>query len=432
MIEHFSSFSFRDPGGRVYVHKGRILRWLRAEAAVDVLEFLRTPVARTLTEGGQMVSSRALEKDEVPKDVGSSGEWLEHSRVWFPSFPYEWIPEMLHDAGQLTLDLARDVMFAGFELKDATPFNVLFEGSRPVFIDVASVQKTDSGVWTWHAYAQFVQSFLLPLLAHRVTGIRMEWIFARSRNGIAPSELTDLPGLWRSRVGRRAVARPRLFERKSASGAASRPSKKAPDPEVTRFVRGRLFRSLDRDLRSVYPPDPVRNDVTAYAAERGKIEADHTTQKQAVVTGWLEKLRAKRVLDVGANTGDYSQMAADGGAKVVSIDKAPEALSLLYRRASSKRADVQPLLVDLMRPTPSIGWRNGEHASFLDRAAGQFDVILFLAVIHHVVINDRVPLEKLFELLATLTTGAAIVEFVAREDDNFVRVSRGRDQLFYA
>jgi hypothetical protein len=166
MIEHFSSFSFRDPGGRVYVHKGRILRWLRAEAAVDVLEFLRTPVARTLTEGGQMVSSRPLEKDEVPKDVGSSGEWLEHSRVWFPSFPYEWIPEMLHDAGQLTLDLARDVMFAGFELKDATPSNVLFEGSRPVFIDVASVQKTDSGVWTWHAYAQFVQSFLLPLLAH--------------------------------------------------------------------------------------------------------------------------------------------------------------------------------------------------------------------------------------------------------------------------
>jgi hypothetical protein len=87
--------------------------------------------------------------------------------------------------------------------------------------------------------------------------------------------------------------------------------------------------------------------------------------------------------------------------------------------------------VDLMRPTPSVGWMNAEHASFLERARGQFDTILFLAVIHHVVINDRVPMRHLLQLLADLTASNLLIEFVAREDPNFVRVARGRDQLFW-
>ncbi len=138
------------------------------------------------------------------------------------------------------------------------------------------------------------------------------------------------------------------------------------------------------------------------------------------------------MLDIGCNVGEYSELAARLGASVISVDKAPEAVRAVYRNSLASGLDIQPLLVDVVRPTPAIGWRNAEHPSFLDRAEGRFDVVLLLAVIHHIVINDRVPLPDLFRTLAKLTTATLIIEFVSREDPNFIIIARGRDHLFHA
>jgi SAM-dependent methyltransferase len=429
MLKHSSPVSFRDPEARLYVSDGRVLRFLHASAAGPIIAFIQSPAAASLVSAGHLVSSVQRTASDLQTDAEVPGEWLEHERIWFPSFPFEWAPEMLYEAGLLTLTVTETAMRAGFELKDATPFNVLFKGSQPVFIDVASFQRFDSAVITWHAYAQFVESFILPLLVYRLSGLRVDWVFAHSRDGLHPSELRNFPGLWRSSAGRRYVLLPRLFESRQPHPPSAKTTRQR-DTEVARFVRERLYRSLRRSLRSLYPPDPPGTDVVEYAASRSNQEAEQTHIKRQTVEEWLRRINPRRVLDVGANTGEYSLLAASLGASVVSIDKAPEAISALYRRSFAARADVQPLLVDLMRPTPAIGWNNAEHPSFLDRARSQFDAVLFLAVIHHVVINDRVPLEDLFRLLADLTTSWLIAEFVSREDSNFVLVSRGRDSLF--
>jgi SAM-dependent methyltransferase len=427
--EQFSSLSFRDPDGRVHIVDNRVFRFLRESIASPVVGFVTSAAAQKLVASHQLISSARRSIEEIPASISEPGQWLEHERIWFSSFPFEWAPEMLHAAGVLTLTVAEAALLEGVELKDATPFNVLFSGSQPVFIDVASIQRMNSRQLTWHAYAQFVQSFVLPLLAHRITGMRMEWIFSVKRDGLAPSDLQHLPGLWRFRAGRRYVLLPRLFTSEKAEkppGAV----KKEHDAEVSAYVRRRLYSGLRRDLRSLFPRGPSRSDVTEYRAARAQEEAEQTAAKLGQVKDWLKVLKPRRVLDIGANTGDYSLVAARLGASVVAIDKVPEAISLLYRRCRSESADIQPLVVDLMRPTPPVGWMNAEHKSFVERARGQFDTILFLAVIHHVVINDRVPLRYLLELLADLTASNLLIEFVAREDPNFVRVARGRDQLF--
>ena len=41
---------------------------------------------------------------------------------------------MLWEAGRLTLDLGRAVLAEDYGLKDATPLNILFRGSEPVFL----------------------------------------------------------------------------------------------------------------------------------------------------------------------------------------------------------------------------------------------------------------------------------------------------------
>ena len=113
----------------------------------------------------------------------------------------------------------------------------------------------------------------------------------------------------------------------------------------------------------------------------------------------------------------------------MAIDCDPVVVGNLWRRASAAAKDVLPLVVDLSRPTPSVGWRNEESKSFLDRAEGQFDMVLALAVVHHLLVTERVPLQEILKQVDRLTSRAAIVEFVGPEDSMFRRLTRGRDAL---
>ena len=88
-----------------------------------------------------------------------------------------------------------------------------------------------------------------------------------------------------------------------------------------------------------------------------------------------------------------------------------------------------PLVVNLARPTASTGWRNRECPSFLERARGNFDVVFMLAVIHHMLVTERVPLDDILKLAAELTNDLLVVEFVTPEDAMFKRLVRGREEL---
>ncbi len=100
---------------------------MNGEAAQTLEEFLRTRTAKEAVESGRLISSTRL-----------AGDLYEHERIAFPSYPYEWPPEMLSAAGLLTIELAQSAIKESFGLKDASPYNVLFCGSRPVFVDVLS------------------------------------------------------------------------------------------------------------------------------------------------------------------------------------------------------------------------------------------------------------------------------------------------------
>src|SRR5206468_10659335 len=127
--------SFRDPAGSVIRSRDRILRIVRPEFVAELEAFLCTQIARQSIESGALISSERI-PGEALEGVHADEAVYEHERVPFPSYPYEWPPEMLHAAGLLTLDLAVTALEEGYGLKDGTPYNVLFRGPRPVFVDV--------------------------------------------------------------------------------------------------------------------------------------------------------------------------------------------------------------------------------------------------------------------------------------------------------
>ena len=120
------------------------------------------------------------------------------------------------------------------------------------------------------------------------------------------------------------------------------------------------------------------------------------------------------VWDLGCNDGRYSRIASDGADVVVAIDSDRHVVDALYR-ALRDDADrkVLPLVVDLGDPSPAIGWRNAERATLLDR--GSPELVLCLALVHHLSISGNVPLREVVRWLRALDS-EVVIEFPDRGD----------------
>ncbi|HXP83361.1 MAG TPA: class I SAM-dependent methyltransferase [Bryobacteraceae bacterium] len=432
--------SFRDPAGAVFRHQGRILRAVQPAFVPQLESFLATPMAREAMASGRMAGTVRLSGAES-SGLGLEPEIVfEHERIPFASYPYEWPAEMLQAAGVLTLDLAAAALEAGFGIKDATPYNVLFRGSGAVFVDVLSFERRNPSDATWMAYAQFVRTFLVPLAAHKYLGMAPGDVLAAHRDGLEPETVYRWTGWWRRLTPPLLglVSLPVWLGRRE-SEAVYRP-KPAASSEQARFILQGLLRSCRRQLNALAPLAGEQSVWTDYLGHKSLYGPQQLAQKEDFVREALELGGSRRVLDVGANEGHFSFLAARAGASVVAIDSDPTVVGSIWRAARRERGaeplDVLPLVVDLARPTAATGWRNQECESFLERACGgsdgaggQFDLVLMLAVLHHLLVSDRIPLEDVLALAADLTRGYAVIEFVAPEDPMFQRIVRGREQL---
>jgi len=424
--------SFRDPAGRVVLLPECVLRAVRADAVPDLDAFLSSPSATTLGISGNLVRTTtldaaavaALERDPaVANIIRGAARVLEHERIWFPAYPYEWSPAMLFDAALLTLSLAEGLLPSALGLKDATPYNILFRGAQPVFVDVLSVERREPRDATWLPYAQFVRTFLLPLLAWQRYKLPLRDVFLAHRDGLEPEDVYRIAGplvrLSSPMLG--LVAMPTWLGAKLMS-----------DPERARFVLSAQLRGLRKTLYKVAPRED-KSTWSDYMKSHSYSDAHFAGKEKFVRDALAETAPGNSptsVLDVGCNTGFFSFLAAErAGTQVVALDYDPEVIDRVFREARKRNADVLPLVVDLTRPSPATGWRNSEAASFLDRARGRFDLVFMLAVIHHMLVSERIPLEDILDLAADLTRDAAVIEYVDPSDVMFRRLTRGRDAL---
>jgi len=356
---------------------------------------------------------------------------VEHEPVPFTNYPYEWTTEMLHSAATLTLQLARAAMRAGFVLKDATPYNVMFHGPRPVFLDLLSFRRRDPLESMWPPYAQFVRTFVYPLLACEYFGLRLDELLLVHRDGLEPGRMLDLCPLYRRLLPPflGSVTVPALLEGRDKDLSPHRYGvRKARDTDEATFLLERLFARANR-LLGERPPQPRRSAALSYMDSGHNYRETEFAEKERFLGKAFEKWPPACVLDIGCNTGHFSLIAARNGARVVAIDHDPDAAGILWRSACAENLDILPLAMDIARPPGACGWANRECISFLDRARGQFDYVLLLALIHHLLVNERIPLLTIVELAAELTTRFAVIEYVDPADSQFQRIARGRDAL---
>ncbi|HEV7681156.1 MAG TPA: class I SAM-dependent methyltransferase [Pyrinomonadaceae bacterium] len=435
--------SFRDPAGRVFFLNERVLRVVAREGLPDLERFLNTELARALIARGQLVKTTFLDSD-THKLILPDGELgmipsatngnrvVEHERISPRSFPYEWSPRMLHAAGSLTLDLADAALDEGFSLKDATPYNVLFQASQPIFVDVLSFESREPNDPTWLPFNQFIRTILLPLLVNKHFGLRLDQLLLANREGLEPADVAKLcgPSHKLKPVFLSLVFLPSWLGNKGSNTNDSiYQPRRLKNPEQAKFILKQQLKRLRRQLTKL---EPARRDSdwSQYMSEKRHFSDEYLQAKESFVSAALENAKAQNVLDVGCNTGHFSRLAARNGSRVVAIDQDPAVVDAVWTQAVADKLNILPLVVNLARPTPAVGWRNQECPSFLERARGSFDLVLMLAVLHHLLVSEQIPLPEILRLAAELTTESLVIEFVAPNDPMFRSLVRGREELY--
>jgi hypothetical protein len=407
--------SYRDREGRVFYAGDQVYRALSARAWEDWRALRERQFFRDALAGGRVVDTREpdvpppLPEELLPTPVAGV---LWHRRVPFVSYPYEWSFGMLRAAALLQLELLEAALGEGFVLKDATPYNVQWIGARPVFIDVASFERLAPGD-PWVGYLQFCQLFLYPLLLNAYRDVPFQPFLRGALEGIDPAIASRLLH-GRDRLRRGVLTHVHLHARLQRSHAADRRSARS-EVKGAGFSKQLILANV-RSLRRLVEGLRWRasgSTWASYGAQHGYQEADRSA-KEAFVDRAAERSRGRLLWDLGCNDGHFTRLAASRFEYALALDADHLTVDRLFGELERKDSNhVLPLVVNLVDTSPALGWRGLERRTLVDR--GRPDLVLALALVHHLAIGANVPVAELVSWLADLG-GDLVVEFVGPSD----------------
>ena len=412
--------SFRDPSGYVYRDaKGVLRRQVNRRYAEDFALLTESGLLSRLTDEGVLIRH-----EPAPLECRLTDDAIAvfaPEPVPFFSYPYEWCFEQYRDAALLTLDVQDRALASGMVLKDASAFNVTFLGARPVFVDVLSFERYVEGR-PWIAYAQFCRHFLAPLALMSRVDTRLGALMRDYVDGV-PLDLAArmLPKhTWLTlglalHIHLHARAETRHSDRVAAQ---ARPRDLTP-----RGLRGILsnLRSTIASLRRA-----AQRSIWRQYAKQKPYTADADKSKSNVVGELLSRIVPKTVWDLGANTGEYAEIAHAQGATVIAFERDGACVEAMYAKWRSRHG-LTPVCMDLTNPSPALGWGHEERQSLMDR--GPVDCVLALALIHHIRIGNNVPMTAIAAFFAAFARHL-IIEFVPKDDPMPQTLLLGRADIF--
>jgi SAM-dependent methyltransferase len=411
--------SFRDNRGYIFWQDGTAYRRINADGKVAYDQLLASGLYDQLTSEGRMVAHEEVSLDS-PHAVGAY-KIIRPTQIPFISYPYEWSFSQLKDAALATLSLQQAALRHGLVLRDASAYNIQFVDGRPQLIDTLSFDVYVNGE-PWVAYRQFCQHFLAPLalMSHvhpdllQLLRVHIDGIPLHIAARTLPARARINFGLYTHISLHASFQKRHESAERRPTAAVSTMSLQGVLDNLERTIGGLKLRVSKTQWGDYY-------DNTNYSDASFK-------QKSEITESYLREIKPGRVLDLGANDGSFSRIAARLGAAVLSADIDPLAVEANYLQVKAQsETQLLPLLIDLTNPSPDLGWANQERHSFTERA--QADAALALALIHHLAIANNLPLEMVAEYFARLAPNL-IIEFVPKQDSQVKRLLATREDIF--
>ncbi len=418
-IHHPSSY--RDPSGFVFRKNGVLYRQVNKVFSEHFDFFIASGCYENLVKRGHLITHEIIDEN-----LTGDNQWhttLKPEQVPFISYPYEWSFDMLKDAAILTLDLLKEALAYEMIVKDATPYNIQWHNGKLVFIDSLSFEKYDE-TFPWIAYRQFCETFLSPLLLTHYFKMPLQEMLLAYSDGI-PLQVTQSLLPRRTKFSIHTYLHIHLHAKYSAKHPAQ-------NVKRTSFSKKKLLNlvsGLEILIKKLKLPDS-KSTWSAYYDEASQ-RTDYLQSKQQIIQQWLEKIKPiATAADLGANNGEFSKLAAANNIQIIAADFDAFCINTLYNQIKiSGEKNILPVILDLSKPSPAIGVNNEERDSFINRT--NVDLVLALALIHHLSIGKNIPFDKIAALFHRVGR-YLIIEFVPKQDDKIQLMLTNKKDIYTA
>ncbi len=415
--------SFRDPSGYIFHVDGEVYRVIEESYKENYEQLISSQLYSYLVKNKWLIPHTEVPKDKFKVDEGY--KLIKPEFIDFISYPYEWCFSQLKDAALLTLKIQKAAIQHKMSLKDATAFNVQFVNGKAIFIDSLSFEEYDeTGVWI--AYNQFCRHFLAPLTLMSNIDISLNKLFITNIDGV-PLELANKMLPLRKKVKNGLFLHLYLhskwqqrYEKNDGTGVGSIKNGGKLKIEA-------LIDSLYSTIEKITLNKKLNTEWGDYYNNTNYTD-ESFNHKKYIVSDLIERVNPSKVWDLGANDGTFSRVIANKKIPTVSFDIDPIAVEKNYLKMKKDKEEfVLPLIQDLTNTSPGIGFANLERASIGDRANA--DMIIVLALIHHLAISNNLPFSKIAEFFATLGEWL-IIEFVPKGDSKVEFLLSSREDIF--
>ncbi len=409
------SASFRDKSGSVFYEGDSVFRSINYSYKEHYELLLSSGLYECLTSNGSLLSHIEVEHtDEFYKVI-------KPEKIGFISYPYEWSFNELKDAAILTLDIQLQSLKFGMSLKDASAYNIQFRKGKPVFIDTLSFEKYEENS-AWKAFGQFTKHFLGPLVLMKYTSNELNKILKNYIDGVPVDILSKLLPI-RSYFNINVLLSIHLQARYIKRAEKNASLIQQPNISIKRLEA--MLLQLKQFIEGLNPKKASHwfdyYDTNTYLQ-------NEDLQKKQLIELAINEYKPENVWDLGCNTGVYSILAAKANANVMAIDSDHDSVNGLYDFVNKNQLNILPLVMDFSNPSPSLGWAENERKSFSNR--GPSEMVLALALIHHLRITAGIPFIEIAKWLNTLVAKVLVIEYIPKTDSQVSRLLLNREDVF--
>lgn len=419
--------SFRDPSGHIYESNGRVFRTISETAIIDYESLKTDGFYEKLAGTGYALGADEIDLSNFANLPAGVSLIVEHPKIPYISYPYEWGFQQLKAAALLHLDLQLFSLDHGAVLKDSSAYNVQFIGPKPVFIDFLSFRPYNEGEY-WDGHSQFCQQFLNPLLLRAKLGVPHNSWFRGNLEGLSTADFNRLlPGRKKASWNMLShVVLPAYLQRRASAMQTDslRQAKAKPFPKPS-------YRNLLLQLREwiakLKPADKYASTWADYS-DHNTYGTEDADSKSSFIGRFAQQVKPALMWDLGCNTGRYSHLAIRKGAEMaIGFDFDMQALDKAFIHATSQDIALLPLFLDAANPSPGLGWAHSERQSLATRSNA--DAVIALAFIHHLAIGKNIPLEWVVDWIVSLAP-QGIIEFVQKDDPTVLKMLALRKDIF--
>lgn len=409
--------SFRDNSGFIFWENGEIFRQVNPCYKEEYDMLMTGGLYEKLISKNWLVEHREVE----PRD--GAYKIIKPEKLDYISYPYEWSFSMLKDAALLTLKIQKIALKYDMSLKDATAYNIQFtSNAKPIFIDTLSFEKFKETPWV--AYAQFCRHFLAPLLLMSYTDNRLQNLLRDYIDGI-PLDLASKLLPVKTKFNPSILMHMHLHSQKSVQ-LEGNSSVNVKALKMSKKQQIAMVENL-KDLVKSIKWNPKGTEWGEYYTFTNYSD-DAAKQKHDIVSKFIDEVQPGNLWDLGANNGFYTRIASGKNISAIAFDIDPIAVEKNYLSVkNSKERNILPILSDLTNPAPAIGWANKERMSFMEK--GGADVVMALAIIHHLSISNNLPFKKTAEFFSKIAKNL-IIEFVPKTDSKVKILLSTREDIF--